>query len=325
MAGTFHDWEVPPGDQPAPDGFAYDLDLALTSVVAVTARVPEEAFTAATLGAERRGSGVVIGEDGLVLTIGYLVAEAEQVWLTLAGGRVVQAMVIDYDSISGLGLVQALSSLDLPPMSLGRSESLSDGDRVVVAASGGRRRAISATVVARHEFAGYWEYVLDRAIFTAPAHPYWGGAALVGPQGALMGIGSLRLETRAFAGKILPINMIVPVELVLPMLERRMTLAPPPPARPWLGLFAHEADDDIVLSGVSDNGPAGRAGLRRGDVVVRVDGAPVTSLADFYRKVWSLGPAGVAVPLTLDREGDVFEVEIRSGDRSRARRAQKLH
>ena len=104
-----------------------------------------------------------------------------------------------------------------------------------------------------------------------------------------------------------------------------MTLAPPPPARPWLGLFAHEADDDIVLSGVSDNGPAGRAGLRRGDVVVRVDGAPVTSLADFYRKVWSLGPAGVAVPLTLDREGDVFEVEIRSGDRSRARRAQKLH
>src|ERR1700704_5395176 len=185
------DWKVPPSAQPKPEDYAYDLDHALSSVVGIRSIVPADAFSAETLGTERAGNGVLIRDDGVVLTIGYLITEAEQVWLTFSDGRVAPGHVLGYDQETGFGLMQTLARIDLPALSLGQSSSATIGESVVVAGAGGRHHSVAAHIAARQEFAGYWEYVLDEAIFTAPAHPNWGGTAVIGPKGDLIGIGSL--------------------------------------------------------------------------------------------------------------------------------------
>ncbi len=199
------DWKVPAAAQPKPENYRYDLDHALTAVVGVRAVIPADAFTAETLGTERFGNGVLISPDGLVLTIGYLITEAETVWLSLIDGRAVPGHVLGYDQATGFGLLQALARLDLPALSLGDSSAAQIGDPMVVAGAGGRQRSVAARLIGRQEFAGYWEYVLDEALFTAPAHPHWGGTALIGPAGDLIGIGSLPIAvvTLAFSGMVL--------------------------------------------------------------------------------------------------------------------------
>src|SRR5262249_47976229 len=188
------DWKVRSSVQPKPQDYTYDLDRALSAVVAVHTIVPADAFSAETLGTERAGNGVLIADNGVVLTIGYLITEAEQVWLTFSDGRVAPGHVQGYDQETGFGLVQTLGHIDLPALSLGQSGSATAGESVVVAGAGGRHHSVAAHIAARQEFAGYWEYVLDEAIFTAPAHPNWGGTAVIGPKGDLIGIGSLQLE-----------------------------------------------------------------------------------------------------------------------------------
>jgi S1-C subfamily serine protease len=326
MADGPDDWEVPVRAQPQPDDYAFDLDQALEAVVGLTARVPADAFTAGTLGTERSGNGVVIRDDGIVLTIGYLVTEAEEVWLTTNRGRAVPGHVLGYDQTTGFGLVQALGPLGVPALRPGYGRAAPPGTEIVVAGAGGRGRSLAGQIVARQEFAGYWEYLLDEAIFTAPAHPHWGGTAVIGPAGDLLGIGSLQIQHQAEGGRVLPLNMVVPIDLLEPIFDDLMTLgrADQPP-RPWLGLFATDAEGRVVVVGFAGNGPARRAELREGDAVLAVDGVEISDLAGFFRAVWALGEAGVEVPLTLDREGDVFDVRIRSADRARALKAAKLH
>src|ERR1039458_3811636 len=229
------EWKVPPAAQPRADDYSYDLERALSSVVGLHSIVPPDAFTAETLGVERAGNGVLIG-DGLVLTIGYLITEAETVWLHLGDGRVVQGHALGFDQETGFGLVQALGSIDLPVLALGSSAAAEIGERVVVGGAGGRTRSLAGRIAAKQEFAGYWEYVLDEAIFTSPAHPNWGGTALISPQGELIGIGSLQLE-RDRAGKNEHLNMVVPIDLLKPILDDlRKFGRVNKPARPWLGL-----------------------------------------------------------------------------------------
>ncbi len=187
------DWDIPTNLQPDPDDYPFDLDRALRAVVGLRSHVPADAFTAGTLGTERTGNGVVIREDGLVLTIGYLITEAEQVWLITHDGRAVPGHALAFDPTSGFGLVLALGKLGLPALELGDSEGLEVGAEAIMAAGGGRHHAIETRVVGRQEFAGYWEYLLENAIFTAPAHPFWSGSALIGKDGRLMGTGSLIL------------------------------------------------------------------------------------------------------------------------------------
>src|SRR5215208_1783429 len=203
------EWKVPASVQPKPEDYTYDLDAALSAVVGIRALIPGDAFTAETLGTERAGNGVLIRADGLVLTIGYLVTEAETIWLTLIDGRAVPGTVLGYDQATGFGLVQALARLDLPALPIGRSSDAALGDQVVVAGAGGRQRSVAARIVAKQEFAGYWEYVLDEAIFTAPSHPNWGGTAVIGHDGTLLGIGSLQLQQDRGAGESEHLNMIV--------------------------------------------------------------------------------------------------------------------
>src|SRR5256885_15472705 len=187
------EWRVPPAYQPRSGEYSFDLDRALSSVVGLHSIIPADAFTAETLGTERAGNGVVI-DDGLVLTIGYLITEAESVWLHLGDGRVVEGHVLGFDSETGFGLVQALGRPGIEPLRLGSSAATKVGDRVILAGSGGRTRSVASQIVAKQEFAGYWEYLLDEAIFTYPAHPNWGGTGLISAQGALIGIGSLAIE-----------------------------------------------------------------------------------------------------------------------------------
>jgi len=316
MTSPFDEYEVAKALRPTPQGLTFDLDQALQSLVVLHAHVPGDAFTAKTLGTERLGNGVVIGDQGLVLTIGYLITEADEVSLLTNDGRRIAAHALGYDQATGLGLVHALEPLGLPALPLGDSRRLRADDPIILAGGGGRAHAVAGKVIERAAFAGYWEYLLDEALFTAPGHPHWSGAALIGPTGALVGVGSLQMSHETPDGRAVPINMCVPIELLPPILDALSQGQAAHPPRPWLGVFAQDGDDEVVVLDVAGDSPAARAELRRGDKILAVAGQPVTSLADFYTRLWKLGPAGVSVPLRLKREGDVFDLHIRSIDRA---------
>ena len=324
MTETFEEWSVAQQLQPKADDFPFDLEWTLSSTVALRAIVPPDAFTAQILGTLRMGHGAVIAPD-LVLTIGYLITEAEQVWLQTGSGKVVAGHALGVDNASGLGLVKALEPLDVPALEIGDSHEVLVGDRVIVGGGGRVNRSVSARLVGREEFAGYWEYVLDEALFTAPAHPRWSGAALIGPTGKLVGIGSLQMQQQLSGGKVTPLNMMVPIDLLPPVLDALTAGGHELPRRPWLGVLAEEISGRVVVVGATKNGPADRADLGEGDIVLAVAGEEVATLSEFYHAVWALGPPGVAVPLTLAREGDVFEVEVKSKDRTSFLKKPKFH
>jgi S1-C subfamily serine protease len=318
-------WAFPKSLQPKPESVRFDLQSALDAVVAVRAEIPEEAFTASILGTVRSGNGVVIRDDGLVLTIGYLVTEAETVWLTLNSGQVVPAHPIAYDQVTGFGLVMPLGDLGVAALPCGSAQASMIGDDVIVVGHGGRPHALNAQIVAKREFAGYWEYLLDEALFTAPAHPEWGGAALLDARGRLIGVGSLLVQ-ESIGDQNIQGNMIVPIDLLAPILEEMLRLgrADRPP-RPWLGLYATDASASPVVRSVAEDGPADRVRIQTGDRILEVAGERVASLADLYRKTWALGAAGVEVPLTLAREGEIVRVHVRSADRSSFLKKPRLH
>jgi S1-C subfamily serine protease len=326
MARSDEQETVPVTLRPQPEDYAYNLDRALSAVVTLRARIPDDAFTAGTLGTERIGNAVLIRDDGLFLTIGYLITEAEEIWLTTSEGRVVPGHVLGYDQVTGFGLVQALGKLDIPALALGDSSQVQTGDKIVFAGAGGRAGALAGRVVSRQEFTGYWEYLLDEALYTAPAHPLWGGAAVIGPKGEVVGIGSIQLGHDPGDGRVRVLNMSVPTDLLTPILDEMLTLGRPNrPPRPWLGVSATGDEGQVVLIDVTKRGPAARAGLRRGDVILAVGGKPVSDLAGFFRGIWSLGDAGVDVPLLVEREGDRFDVNVTSGDRQGFLKSRRLH
>jgi len=318
-------WAFPPEMQPNPESVAFDLEAALDSMVLLRAEVPEDAFTAGILGTERIGNGVVIRDDGLVLTIGYLITEATAVWLTTNKGVVVAGHPLAYDQPTGFGLVQPLGRLGVRALARGTAASCRVGDDVVVASHGGRQHALKSKLIAKREFAGYWEYVLDEALFTAPAHPHWSGAGLIGGDGRLLGIGSLMVQEE-LAGRTVQGNMLVPIDLLEPILDDMAKLggANRPP-RPWLGLYATEVKGHVVVSGLAGGGPAEQAGVQVGDLVIEVANHRVGGLADLFRRIWQAGTAGVEVPLTLAREGAVSRVRVRSVDRQDLLKKPRLH
>lgn len=320
------EWEIPPNLQPDPDDYPYDLEQVLRGIVGLKSYIPSDAFTAERLGTERGGSGVVIRDSGLIVTIGYLVTEAETIWITTADGRALGGHALAYDQDSGFGLVQALGRLDLPSVEIGDSDALKVGDQVVFAAAGGRHHAVETRVVGRQEFAGYWEYVLDEAIFTAPAHPFWGGCGLIGADGKLMGIGSLILQQGDGKGHRLDMNMVVPIGLLGPILDDLLTYGRVNrPARPWLGMLATESDDELIVGGVTDDGPADKGGVKQGDRILSVNDEEVSDLAGLWRRIWASGSAGAEVKLRVMRERGAVTLSVRSADRSEFLKSPKLH
>lgn len=302
---------------PAPEEVSPEERIA--AVVQVRAEVPGDARTARSLGTERRGSGVVIDAQGLVLTIGYVILEAMAVDVVAGDGRRVPASIVGYDHESGFGLVRATADLGVAPMPLGDSAAISPVEPALVVSNDGGPNLQGVYVVDRREFAGYWEYLLDDAIFTAPPHPDFAGAALVGPDGRLLGIGSLFVPAAARLDRgILMGNMFVPIDELKPILADLLAdgrRSDPP--RPWLGVYLQERGGRIHVADVAPDGPAARAGLAEGDAIVGVAGEPIAGLADFYRKVWAQGDAGAAVPLNLLRGVETTETVVESGDRYR--------
>jgi S1-C subfamily serine protease len=296
-----------------------DVVEALPAVVGVHTTIPEDRRSAQTLGAEREGHGIVIGDDGLVVTIGYLIMEADTVTITDSEGRTMAASPIGYDYESGFGLVRTRRPLPVKPMAFGDSDQLALRSEAYVAGVGGEKATLKVKVAGRREFAGYWEYLLDNAIFTVPAYPLWGGSALIGTDGRLMGVGSLLVQEALGPGSpAFPGNMYVPINRLKPVFEElvsRGRLSTPP--RPWLGLYTAEHVGQLVVVGISEGGPADKAGLKRGDFLQALNGEVLDDVADFYKKLWASGPAGSAVTLRMERDSDAFEVTVRTGDRAK--------
>ena len=319
------DWAFPAALQPGPDEPGFDLESALGSVVLLRAEIPQDAFTAPILGTERAGNGVVIRADGLVVTIGYLITEAESIWLTTNRGVVVPGHALAYDQSTGLGLVLALGPLGVRPLERASAAVVNRNPEIIVVGHGGRPHSLKARIIAKREFAGYWEYVLDEALFTTPAHPQWGGAALVGRDGRLLGIGSLLVQESS-GGRAVDGNMFVPIDLLAPILDELLMLgrvARPP--RAWLGIYTTEMDGQLVIGGLAPGGPAERAGVKLGDLVLEVGGERVTGLAAMFRRIWSAGPAGSEITLTLSRRGASSQIQIRSADRNDFLKKPRLH
>ncbi len=319
------EWAFPDALQPGAEDVSFDLDAALNAVVMLRAEIPADAFTASALGTERIGNGVVIDDDGLVLTIGYLIAEASSIWLTSNLGTTVAAYSLAYDHVTGFGLVRAVEPLSATVLQRGSADSCERGDQVFVIGQGGRSHALKASLTDKREFAGYWEYLLDEALFTAPAHPEWGGAALVGEDGKLLGIGSLLVQ-EVISGEKVQGNMLVPIDLLNRTLDNLLTTGRSPgQPRPWLGMFTGEAGGRLVVSGLARGGPGATAGMRPGDVVREIDGERVSTLAQMLSAVWKLGPVGVTVPVTFARAGQVRRCKIESADRTDFLKKPVLH
>jgi len=288
----------------------------LKAIVQIRAMIPKDAHTAMTLGTEREGSGVVIDSKGYILTIGYLIVEAESIEVTGLEEKPVAATFVGYDHNTGFGLIKTEKTLKVVPMKIGTSSQVKEGDPVLVAGHGGVDAVQVARVISRKEFAGYWEYLLEEAIFTAPAYTNFGGAALIGQDGQLLGIGSLFTQMMIPGLASIPSNVFVPIDLLGPILSDLKTLGRPSKApRPWLGINAEEAHGRVFITRVTAGSPAEKAGIKSGDLIVTVNKNGVSGLTDFYRKVWALGRAGVGVPLDVLRGTEIMGITVHSGDR----------
>ncbi len=287
----------------------------LNAVIQIDATIPGTARTANSLGTERRGSGIVIDSSGLVLTIGYLILEARDVTLTDNNGHTVPAEIIAYDYSTGFGLLRARQPLGIQPVQFGNSSTANVRDVVLAVGHGGS--AVQVRIAAQREFAGYWEYLLDDAIFTAPPFSDYAGAALIDQTGNLIGVGSLMLQDAARPGTPSPGNMFVPIDALKDILADLIDQGrSSEPENPWLGLFANQYRGRVFVSSVSADGPAERAGVKVGDIVAGVAGQPVNDLAHFYRAVWAVGEPGVSVPLDVfTAESKLVNIDVISGNR----------
>ena len=321
--------DIDPALQPTTEDLTFDLKAALRAIYLIRTRAPEDGFTVQSLGSERTGHAVLIDERGLLLTIGYLVVEAESVWLVDADGAAVEGHVIGADTETGFGLVQMLGRPNNAPLKIGTATDLNVGDLAILAGFGGCGQSISVEVVGRREFAGYWEYLLDNAIFTSPPHLFWGGSALIGMDGTLKGIGSLFVQESEASyedGEPREGNMIVPIDLIHGVKDELMKHGQRlSPARPWLGMFSAESSGKVVVAALWDGGPADKAGLEAGDLILEIAGQPVEYMAKMYKTIWGLGPAGTTVPMTLFRDKRIIEVEVESANRSDYYKKPGLH
>jgi S1-C subfamily serine protease len=299
--------------------------LLRRSIVKLRSVVPADAFTAGTLGSERVGNDVVIDSSGLILTIGYLITEATDVWLTAQGGQEVAGHALAYDQVTGFGLVMPLQDPGVEPLPIGSSAQLHTGGTAQVLCYPEFSKPLPVEISARREFAGAWEYLLEDAIFTVPAHPHWSGAALVDGTGHLVGLGSL-LVRESVDGEETNANMFVPIDLLKPILDELRTRGRVDRrSRPWLGVYAVEVGGKVYITGVAEGSPAQLADLREGDLISHVGAHEISALPGFYRRLWGWGPAGSGIPLTLIRGGTRLNINVRSVDRADLLKRPQAH
>jgi S1-C subfamily serine protease len=294
------------------------VERMMQSVVAVQARTDDDASTVRTLGQRRQGSGVVIGPD-LVLTIGYLLIEAQSVDLIDRQGRRVPGQVRAVDTISGFGLIRSLVPLRLEPIVMGNSDAIKAPAKVLTLGQG-EMELTELQVATRRPFAGNWEYFLEAPLITMPAVNNWSGAGLFAENGELIGLGSLLVpdvygDTQSGLG-----NLYIPVNELKPQLADLLRLGKRPgPAQSWLGISSQSLrGGGLKVQRVTPEGPAEQAGIQAGDILVAFDGRAIDNLADFYQRLWSLGPAGSALELTVQRQGQQKKIQVVTGDRAQS-------
>jgi S1-C subfamily serine protease len=288
----------------------------LKAVVKVRALIPDTAVTAPLLGTEREGNGILIDSDGYILTIGYLILESQRIEVTDPEDKVVEATFVAYDYDTGFGLIRTDKLFGVTPLKLGESAGLKQGDPALVAGYKGSDDVVGARVVLRGEFVGYWEYLLENAIYTTPPYQNFAGAALIGPDGALLGVGSIFTQVALAGLGAIPANMFVPIDLLKPILADLKTAGRSrQPQRPWLGVFTEESHGRIFITRLTPGGPGEKGRLQAGDIILKVNRHPVRGQADFYRKVWALGSAGAKVPISILRETEIKEITLNSIDR----------
>ena len=304
---------APSGPTPPAAGPQQQLTVDAFSVVKLRSRAVADARSAATLGTQREGSGVVIDASGLVLTIGYLILESETVELSTADGRTFPGTVVGYDAATGFGLVRAVGPLPIKPIQVGDSSRLAAREPVLIVGFDG---VAPAYVVSRRQFVGYWEYLLEDAIYTAPATVNWQGAALVDREQRLVGIGSLAVPDSVAPGSAVPGNLFVPIDRLKPLLADLIARGRPSgPARPWLGVSTHDVEGNVIVTRVATGSPADLAPIRIGDVIVALGGQTIRGQADFYTRLWRSGAAGGEIAIDVLRDGRIQRVSVKSGDR----------
>jgi len=293
------------------------LARANAAVVGLQVVAVEDARSIATLGKERQGSGVLIGDDGMVLTIGYLILEADQVDLVAGDGRRIPARVVAYDLASGFGLVQALAPLGIAPAPLGVSAAVASDEPLLFASGGDERDLSLARMVSRRPFSGYWEYHIEGALFTAPVRTDHSGAGLFNANGELVGVGSLVVGNASDgSGPAMRGNMFVPVDLLKPILaELKSRGSSRDSSRAWLGLNCVEAGGQVHVVRLSADSPAEAAGVQPKDVIVAVDGVRVADLASMYRTLWRGDRPERDVVLEILRDGEPMRLSVHAVDR----------
>ena len=295
---------------PAETGSLEDL---ISAVVKIKTHINPEGRTVQGLGRDREGTGILIDADGLILTIGYLMVEAYAAEVITNDGRTLPASIVGYDHETGFGLLRTIEPLKIKPFTLGKIADVKEKDVVVVASGGGASNVVPALVVSKREFVGNWEYLLDEAIYTSPPHPSWSGAALINREGKLIGVGSLIVGDAAGTKENNPGNVFVPIDRLAPILGDLLTEGRPSgPGRPWLGMNADDTHGRLMVGRVTPGGPADKAGVKRGDVIISVNGEATASLPDFYRKVWSKGSAGAVIGLDVRNSNTVQHFDIQS-------------
>lgn len=294
----------------------------IEAIVGIETQIPNDARTAKILGMQRQGNGIVIDSEGLIVTIGYLILEADNIIVIDHEGNKSKAENVAYDHESGLGLVRVSGKLNVKPLRLGDSSKLLENENVIVLTRSNHNPIGGAQVVSRRVFTGYWEYMVENAIFTIPPHNYHSGAGLVGAEGKLLGVGSLLVNDAAAPNVLLPGNMFVPINELKPILADLLQYGRRTgPKRPWIGANTYEENGRIFVSRISKNGPADIAGLSVGDLIIGVNGSLINNQEDFYRKLWRSGKPGKIIKLNIlpkrMKKIKVQNLNILSGDRSK--------
>jgi serine protease Do len=313
---TAHAARLPP--QVAADA----ITRAMQAVVGLQVTVAEDARSADTLGTEREGSGVVIGPDGLILTIGYLIIEAETIQVTTSDNRVLPARAVGYDQATGFGLLRPVLPLrGIEPVMLGTARGLPERTALLAAVGGDDGSAELLELVSTRPFSGYWEYHIDGALFAAPPLRNHSGAPLFNASGEVVGIGSLFVGNARGGRRQVPGNMFVPVDLLKPILgEMQQTGTTRAGHRPWLGLTSTEQEGRVRIVRVNEDSPADEAGLVPGDIVLAVDGEKVSTLESFYKKLWARPQPESEVQLTVLHGAQIMELTVHAVDRLKTMR-----
>ncbi len=312
----------PPASKPSSTQQTMEaLTRANAAVVGVQVTAAEGARSIDTLGLRRIGSGVVIGTDGTVLTIGYLLLEADTVQIITQDRKTVPARVVAYDQATGFGLLRPLVPLrGVSPVTLGSANSINTGE-ALMASTGAQPNddagANMTQLVSKRAFSGYWEYHIDTALFTSPPVENHSGAPLFNQRGELIGIGSLFVMDAMGQNQRLPGNMFVPIDLLKPIItELTETGSSKLSRRPWLGLTSSEQGGRVQIQRVSKESPAQTAGLQAGDVVLAIDDVKVATLEAFYKKLWDRSAPDTEVKLTVLQGAELKTIVLKPVDRA---------